>query len=68
LNEQASVNGFLGHTHALIIGVLGFQPAGNLLGDQSSISLLATMSRNFRLMERRQPLGRKADCQASPSA
>src|ERR1700674_648247 len=31
LNEQASVNGFVGHTHALIIGILGFQPAGNLL-------------------------------------
>ena len=35
------------------------------LGDQSRISLLATMSRNFRLMERRQRLGRKTDCQAS---
>src|ERR1700726_2831352 len=31
LNEQASVNGFVGHTHVLIIGILGFQPAGNLL-------------------------------------
>jgi hypothetical protein len=31
LNEQASVNGFVEHTHALIIGILGFQPAGNLL-------------------------------------
>ena len=31
LNEQASVNGFVGHPHALIIGILGFQPAGNLL-------------------------------------
>jgi hypothetical protein len=30
-------------------------------GDQSRISLLATMFRNFRLMERRQRLGRKAD-------
>src|SRR5580704_15986214 len=37
-------------------------------GDQSSISLLATMFRNFRWMERRQRLGRQADCQASPSA
>src|ERR1700731_2592832 len=31
LNEQATVNGFVGHTHALVIGILGFQPAGNLL-------------------------------------
>jgi hypothetical protein len=31
LNEQASVNGFVGHTHAHIIGILGFPPAGNLL-------------------------------------
>src|SRR5258708_3642791 len=30
LNEQASVNGFVGHTHALIIGILDFQPSGNL--------------------------------------
>lgn len=37
-------------------------------GDQSSISLLATMFRNFRLLESRQRLGRKADCQASRSA
>src|SRR4030095_10168859 len=37
-------------------------------GDQSRISLLATTFRNFRLMERRQRLGRKADCQASSSA
>src|ERR1700758_3178121 len=37
-------------------------------GDQSRISLLATMLRNCRLLERRQGLGRKADCQASWSA
>src|SRR5580704_19319721 len=37
-------------------------------GDQSRFSLLATMSRNFTLLESRQRLGRKADCQASPSA
>src|SRR5580704_13575876 len=37
-------------------------------GDQSRISLLATMSRNLTLLERRQRLGRKAACQASPSA
>src|SRR6202047_3327481 len=30
LNEQATVNGFVGHTHALVIGILGFQPTGNL--------------------------------------
>jgi hypothetical protein len=30
LNEKASVNGFVGHTHAFIIGILGFQPSGNL--------------------------------------
>ncbi len=68
LNEQASVNGFVGHTHALIIGILGFQQPEICFGDQSRISLLATMFRSFRLMERRQRLGRKADCQASPSA
>src|ERR1700722_13960219 len=37
-------------------------------GDQSRISLLATMFCNFGLVERRQCLGRKADYQASPSA
>src|SRR5258708_10573744 len=25
-----SVNGFVGHTHALVIGILDFQPSGNL--------------------------------------
>src|SRR5271169_3386057 len=30
LNEQASVNGFVGHTHVFIIGILDFQPSGNL--------------------------------------
>ena len=36
-------------------------------GDQSRISLLAPMFRNFTWMERRQRLGRTADSQASPS-
>src|SRR6266436_7521309 len=30
LNEQATVNGFVGHAQALVIGILGFQPTGNL--------------------------------------
>src|SRR6266478_4863546 len=30
LNEQAAVNGFVGHAQALVIGILGFQPSGNL--------------------------------------
>src|SRR5438128_8784243 len=48
-------------------GYWGFSQPEICFGDQSRISLLATMFRNFRLMERRQRLGRKADCQASPS-
>ncbi len=32
LNEQAAVHGFVGHRQALLIGIRGFQPAGNLLG------------------------------------
>jgi hypothetical protein len=32
LNEQAAVNGFVGHVHALVIGILNFQPSGNLFG------------------------------------
>jgi len=68
LNEQASVNGFVGHTHALIIGYWIFNHPEICSGDQSRISLLATMFRNFTWMERRQRLGRKADSQASPSA
>jgi len=42
-----------------------FSQPKNLLGDQSRISLLATMFRDFRWMERRQRSGLKADCQAS---
>src|SRR5260370_6817562 len=30
LNEQATVNGFVGHAQALVIGILVFQPSGNL--------------------------------------
>src|SRR5260370_30584601 len=37
-------------------------------GDQSRISLLATIFRNFTWIERRHRLGRKADSQASLSA
>ena len=32
LNEQAAVNGLVGHAHALVIGILGLQPPGNLFG------------------------------------
>src|SRR5882672_2070391 len=31
LDEQATVNGLVGHAQALIIGILGLQPSGNLL-------------------------------------
>jgi hypothetical protein len=30
LNEQATVNGFVGHAQALIIWILNLQPSGNL--------------------------------------
>jgi hypothetical protein len=30
LDEQATVNRLVGHSHALIIGILSFQPSGNL--------------------------------------
>ncbi len=32
LNEQAAVDGFVGHAQALVIRILGLQPSGNLLG------------------------------------
>src|SRR6185369_2611489 len=32
MNEQATVNGLVGHSHALVIGILSLQPSGNLLG------------------------------------
>src|SRR5712664_3901971 len=32
LNEQAAVDGFVGHAQALVIGILDLQPSGNLLG------------------------------------
>src|SRR6266436_4706668 len=31
LNEQATVNGLVGHAQALVFGILDFQPTGNLL-------------------------------------
>jgi|SRR5580704_480911 hypothetical protein len=30
LDEQASVNGFVGHAHTLVLGILGLQPSGDL--------------------------------------
>src|ERR1700716_1191454 len=48
LEEQASVNGLVGHAHALVVGILCLQPSGNLLWrDQSNTSLLATIFRNL---------------------
>src|ERR1700675_555056 len=32
LNEQAAVDGLVGHAHALVVGILIPQPPGNLLG------------------------------------
>src|SRR5277367_5502227 len=32
LNEQATVNRFVGHAQALVVGILVLQPPGNLLG------------------------------------
>src|SRR6266852_7497178 len=32
LNEETTVDGFVGHAQALVIGILGLQPSGNLLG------------------------------------
>src|SRR5580658_7350980 len=68
LNEQAAVNGFVRHAHALVVGMPILQPPGICSGDQSKSSLLATMSRNLRFMASRPLLGRKADCQACASA
>src|SRR5690242_11588991 len=31
LNEQAAIDGLVGHAHAFVVGVAGFQPSGNLL-------------------------------------
>jgi hypothetical protein len=32
LNEETTVNGFVRHAHALVIGIVHVQPSGNLLG------------------------------------
>jgi hypothetical protein len=32
LNEQATVDRFVRHAQALVIGILGLQPSGNLFG------------------------------------
>jgi hypothetical protein len=32
LNEQAAVNGFVGHSHARVIGIPDLEPSGNLFG------------------------------------
>ena len=68
LNEQASVNGFVGHAPAFIIGVLGFQPAGNLLRRPVQNQFTRNDVPQLQVDGKKAGLGRKADCQASPSA
>src|SRR5579863_5066143 len=68
LNEQASVDSLVGHVHALVIGYAIFSHPEICSGDQSRISLLATMFRNLRLQARRQLFGRNAETQAWRSA
>src|ERR1700688_2340691 len=68
LNEQTTVDGLVRHAHALVVGIPILQPPEICSGDQSKISLLATISRNLRFMASKQRLGRRADCQACPSA
>src|SRR5580704_12321534 len=68
LDEQATVNGLVGHAHPLVLGILRLQQPEICLGDQSKISLLVTTSRNLGCRARRHFLGRKADSQAWSSA
>src|SRR5260370_3417133 len=68
LEEQASVNGLVGHAPALVIGILCLSHPEICSGDQSNTSLLATIFRNLRWLARRHLLGRNPDPQASLSA
>ena len=64
LNEQATVNRFVGHAQALVSGILVLQPPGNLLGRPVQDQSTRTMSRSLRFLASRQLFGRKAETQA----
>ena len=64
LDEQAPIDGFVRHAQALIVGILIVSQPEICLGDQSKISLLATIFRSWSCLAKRQSLGRKADSQA----
>ena len=64
LNEEATVNGLVGHANALVIRIWIFSHPEICSGDQSCISLLATIFCNFTWMARRHDFGRKANSQA----
>src|SRR5467141_2540991 len=67
LGSQVPQQLFFQHSSRLS-GYWVFNHPETCSGDQSRISLLATIFRNFTWMERRHRLGRKADSQASESA
>ena len=58
----------MGHAHALVMGILSLQYPAICSGDQSSISLLATTSRNSLFTASRQRFGRNAAFHACWSA
>lgn len=59
LNEQIAVNRFVRDLHRVIIGILQFQPAGDLLRC-FSCSFLATNRRSLPLTAKRHGFGRFA--------
>jgi hypothetical protein len=68
LNEQATVNGLVGHAQALVIGILGLQPSGDPFRRPVQQQFTATVACSFSWKARRQGFGRKADFQAWASA
>jgi len=64
LNEQAAVNGLARHSHAPLVGIRSFSHPEICSGDQSRISLLAAVFRNFGLTARRHFFDRNAKSQA----
>jgi hypothetical protein len=64
LDKQTTVEGLVGHAHALVAGIGRFSQPEICCGDQFWISLLATIKRRFRCMASRQALGRRANIHA----
>ena len=68
LNEKAAIDGFVGHARVLVVGVLIFEPARDLLGRPLQHQFTCHKLSYGTVQQSKHGLGRNAECQARRSA